>query len=228
MARKLLIVEDEIQIIRVVRAYLEQAGYEVLVARDGQEGLLRFGQERPDLVILDLMLPKLPGLDVFRAIRRSSNVPVIMLTAMAEETDKLVGLELGADDYVTKPFSPRELVARVRAVLRRSEREAEPAGLVRAGEIEIDVQAHRVVVRGSEVELTPTEFDILVALAGHPGRVFSRAQLMDAALGESYEGYERTMNVHIKNLRQKIEVDPRNPEHIKTVYGVGYRFEECG
>lgn len=226
MARKILFVEDEEQIVRVVRAYLEQAGYEVLVARDGPEGLRRHRQESPDLVVLDLMLPGMDGLDVCRAIRRESSTPIIMLTARAEETDKLIGLELGADDYITKPFSPRELVARIRAVLRRTIGEQVAPATIRAADIEIDTEAHTVSVRGQPVDLTPTEFDLLAALARHPGRVLSRAQLLDAALGEVYEGYERTIDVHIRNLRRKIEPDPGNPRYIQTVYGVGYRFQE--
>lgn len=226
MAKSILIVEDEEQIVRVVRAYLEQAGYEVLVARNGPEGLMRVRQQRPDLVVLDLMLPGMDGLDVCRAIRRESSTPIIMLTARAEETDKLIGLEIGADDYMTKPFSPRELVARVRAVLRRVGGDEPAETLIRAANVEIDLQAHTVLVQGQSVDLTPTEFDLLVAMARHPGRVLSRAQLLDATLGEVYEGYERTIDVHIKNLRRKIEPDPRAPRYIQTVYGVGYRFAE--
>jgi len=226
VAKSILIVEDEEQIVRVVRAYLEQAGYEVLVARNGPEGLMRVRQQRPDLVVLDLMLPGMDGLDVCRAIRRESSTPIIMLTARAEETDKLIGLEIGADDYMTKPFSPRELVARVRAVLRRVGGDEPAETLIRAANVEIDLQAHTVLVQGQQVDLTPTEFDLLVAMARHPGRVLSRAQLLDATLGEVYEGYERTIDVHIKNLRRKIEPDPRAPRYIQTVYGVGYRFQE--
>jgi len=226
VAKSILIVEDEEQIVRVVRAYLEQAGYEVLVARNGPEGLMRVRQQRPDLVVLDLMLPGMDGLDVCRAIRRESSTPIIMLTARAEETDKLIGLEIGADDYMTKPFSPRELVARVRAVLRRVGGDEPAETLIRAANVEIDLQAHTVLVHGQSVDLTPTEFDLLVAMARHPGRVLSRAQLLDATLGEVYEGYERTIDVHIKNLRRKIEPDPRAPRYIQTVYGVGYRFQE--
>ena len=227
MAKKILVVEDEEQIIRVVRAYLEQAGYEVSVARSGPEGLMRVRQERPDLVVLDLMLPGMDGLDVCRSIRRDSSTPIIMLTARAEEADKLVGLELGADDYMTKPFSPRELVARMRAVLRRAGGEEQAETMIRAADIEIDLQAHTVQVQGQTIDLTPTEFDLLAAMARHPGRVLSRAQLLDATLGDFYEGYERTIDVHIKNLRRKIEPDPRNPRYIQTVYGVGYRFQEA-
>jgi len=224
---KVLLIEDEMQIVRLVRAYLEQAGFQVSVARDGEEGLRRVRQEQPDLVVLDLMLPKMDGLDVCRAIRKSSNMPIIMLTARAEEVDKLVGLELGADDYVTKPFSPRELVARARAVLRRaSAATAEPTELVRAGGLEIDPATHMVMVDGAPVELTPTEFDLLLTLARHPGRVYTRAQLLEGVLGDAYEGYERTIDAHIKNLRRKIEPDSRQPRYIQTVYGVGYKLQE--
>lgn len=223
---KVLLIEDEMQIIRLVRAYLEQAGFQVSVARDGEEGLRRARQEQPDLVILDLMLPKMDGFDVCRAIRKSSNVPIIMLTARAEETDKLVGLELGADDYVTKPFSPRELVARVRAVLRRTSAAAETPELVRMGGLEIDPATHTATVDGVPVELTPTEFNLLLTLARHPGRIYTRAQLLEAVLGDAYEGYERTIDAHVKNLRRKIEPDPRRPRYIHTVYGVGYKLQE--
>ncbi len=224
---KVLLIEDEMQIVRLVRAYLEQAGFQVSVARDGEEGLRRARQEQPDLVILDLMLPKMDGLDVCRTIRKSSNVPIIMLTARTEETDKLVGLELGADDYITKPFSPRELVARARAVLRRANAAgAEPTDLVRVGGLEIDAATHTATVDGVPVELTRTEFDLLLTLARHPGRVYTRAQLLEAVLGDAYEGYERTIDAHIKNLRRKIEPDPRQPRYIQTVYGVGYKLQE--
>ncbi len=224
---KVLLIEDEAQIVRLVRAYLEQAGFQVSVARDGEEGLRRARQEQPDLVILDLMLPKMDGFDVCRAIRKISNVPLIMLTARAEEADKLIGLELGADDYITKPFSPREVVARVRAVLRRTHAAAaEPTEPVRVGGLEIDPVAHVARVDGVLVELTPTEFELLLTLARHPGRVYTRAQLLEAVLGDAYEGYERTIDAHIKNLRRKIESDSRQPRYIQTVYGVGYKLQE--
>jgi two-component system alkaline phosphatase synthesis response regulator PhoP len=186
-----------------------------------------FRHERPALVILDLGLPGMDGLDVARTIRRESNVPLIMLTARVDEADKLIGLELGADDYITKPFSPRELVARVRAVLRRSsgEREQAPQPIV-SGDVKIDLERRLVTVSGLTVELTPTEFDLLVVLARHPGRVFTRLELLDRVQGYAFEGYERTVDAHIKNLRQKIEPDPKEPRYVLTVYGVGYRFEE--
>ena len=224
MSDTILVVEDEVKIARLVRDYLENAGYRVLVAHRGDAGLALARTERPDLIVLDLMLPGLDGLDFCRTIRRDSQVPVIMLTARADEADKLVGLELGADDYVTKPFSPRELVARVRAVLRRARgAEAEPE-LLRQGDLALDVARHEVSVGGRPVELTPTEFDLLAAMMRAPGRVFSRTQLLDLVQGEAYEGYERTIDAHIKNLRQKIEPDPKNPRYILTVYGVGYKL----
>jgi len=227
MKKKILIVDDEPKIARVVREYLEQAGYLVAWAEDGRQALHAIRTEKPHLVILDLGLPELDGLDVTRAIRRESSLPIIMLTARLEESDKLIGLELGADDYVTKPFSPKELVARVRAVLRRAEgAPAESDALIIMGGLTIDSSRRQVSVDGRPVELTPTEFDLLTVLARNPGRVFSRLQLLDQVQGDAYEGYERTIDAHIKNLRHKIEPDPRRPRWITTVYGVGYRFEE--
>ncbi len=223
----ILIVDDEPKIVKTVRAYLESAGFCVVVAEDGQMALTVFRHEKPALVILDLGLPGMDGLDVARTMRRDSNVPMIMLTARVDEADKLIGLELGADDYVTKPFSPRELVARVRAVLRRAgaEREQAPLPIV-SGDVKIDLERRLVTVGGQTVELTPTEFDLLVVLARHPGRVFTRLELLDRVQGYAFEGYERTVDAHIKNLRQKIEPDPREPRYVQTVYGVGYRFGE--
>jgi DNA-binding response OmpR family regulator len=223
----ILVVDDEPKIVRTARAYLESAGFRVVTAYDGQVALTVFRHEKPALLILDLGLPGMDGLDVARTIRRDSNVPIIMLTARVDEADKLIGLELGADDYVTKPFSPRELVARVRAVLRRTGAEREQAlPPVIAGEVEIDRERRRVTVVEREVELTPTEFDLLVVLARHPGRVFTRLELLDRVQGYAYEGYERTVDAHVKNLRQKIEPDPKDPRYVLTVYGVGYRFCE--
>lgn len=223
---KILVVEDEQQIVRVTRAYLERAGHLVIDASDGQMALHQFRHENPDLILLDLMLPKLDGLDVCRVIRKESDVPIIMLTARVEEVDKLIGLELGADDYITKPFSPRELVARVRAVLRRSQRLEPETSLITAGDVTIDPYRRRVTVRGRDVELTPTEFDLLRVFTSNPGRVFSRLELLDRVQGESFEGYERTIDTHVKNLRRKVEVDSSTPRLIETVYGVGYRFQE--
>jgi DNA-binding response OmpR family regulator len=223
----ILIVDDEPKIVKTVRAYLESAGFRVLVAEEGQMALTVFRHEKPALVILDLGLPGMDGLDVARTLRRDSNVPMIMLTARVDEADKLIGLELGADDYVTKPFSPRELVARVRAVLRRAGNEREQAPLpIVSGDVKIDLERRLVTVGGQTVELTPTEFDLLVVLARHPGRVFTRLELLDRVQGYAFEGYERTVDAHIKNLRQKIEPDPREPRYVQTVYGVGYRFGE--
>lgn len=227
MARKILIVEDEAKLIRTVRLYLEQAGYSVAWAEDGQQGLAAFRNEKPALVLLDLNLPgELDGLDVCRTLRRESNVPIIMLTARSEETDRLIGLELGADDYIPKPFSPREVVARVRAVLRRSEQPETAPEIITASDLQIDVNRHTVTVAGKAVELTTSEFDLLVALARYPGQVFNRAQLLEQTQGATYEGYERTIDQHIKNLRQKLEADPRQPRYVLTVYGVGYKFAE--
>jgi len=223
----ILVVDDEPKIVRTAKAYLENAGFAVVTAGDGQMALTVYRHEKPALVILDLGLPGLDGLDVARTLRRESDVPIIMLTARVDETDKLIGLELGADDYITKPFSPRELVARVRAVLRRSggEREQAPPPIV-AGEIRIDLERRLVTVSGEAVELTPTEFDLLAVLARHPGRVFTRLELLDRVQGYAFEGYERTVDAHVKNLRQKIEPEPKQPRYVMTVYGVGYRFAE--
>jgi two-component system alkaline phosphatase synthesis response regulator PhoP len=223
----ILVVDDEPKILKTVRAYLENAGFRVVTAGDGQMALTVFRHEKPALIVLDLGLPGMDGLDVARTLRRDSNVPIIMLTARVDETDKLIGLELGSDDYVTKPFSPRELVARVRAVLRRTggEREQAPAPIV-AGDVVIDVERRQVTVSDQPAELTPTEFDLLVVLARHPGRVFTRLELLDRVQGYAFEGYERTVDAHVKNLRQKIEPDPKQPHYLLTVYGVGYRFAE--
>jgi DNA-binding response OmpR family regulator len=223
----ILVVDDEPKIVKTVGAYLEKAGYRVVTADNGQMALTVFRHEKPALVVLDLGLPAMDGLDVARALRRDSNVPIIMLTARVEEADRLIGLELGADDYVTKPFSPRELVARVRAVLRRAgaEREQAPAPIA-AGDVHIDLERRLVTVEGQPVDLTPTEFDLLLVLARHPGRVFTRLELLDRVQGYAFEGYERTVDAHVKNLRQKIEPDPKQPSYVLTVYGVGYKFGE--
>jgi DNA-binding response OmpR family regulator len=227
----ILVVDDERKIVDLVRLYLEREGYRVLAAYDGKAALALARQERPALIVLDWMLPGLSGVDVCRTLRQESTAPIVMLTARAEEADKLIGLELGADDYVTKPFSPRELVARVRAVLRRSESAAgsdadvdREAAVVTVGEVTADLPRHQVRVAGRAVELTPTEFALLATLIRSPGRVYSRLQLLDQALGDRYEGYERTVDAHIKNLRQKLEPDPAKPRYVLTVYGVGYKF----
>ena len=226
MSKKILIVEDERKLVRVLRGYLEQAGLDVVDAFDGKQALAVFRREKPNLVILDLNLPELDGLDVARVIRKDSNVPIIMLTARIEEADRLIGLELGADDYVTKPFSPREVVARVRTVLRRVEGETASVEILRADAIELDVTKHIVTVQGEPVELTPTEFDLLKVLMQNPGRAFTRIQLLDQVQGETYEGYERTVDAHIKNLRRKIGDDTKQPHIILTVFGVGYKLAE--
>lgn len=221
----ILIVEDEPELVKVLRSYLEAAGYTVHSAGRGDTGLTAWEQRKPDLVILDLNLPGMDGLDVARAIRRKGATPIIMLTARVEEADQLVGLELGADDYVTKPFSPRLLVARVRALLRRTEEVGSHVPrILRVADLEIDPDGHLVHRAGAEIELTPTEFSLLAALAAQPGRAFSRLQLLEATSGSAYEGYERTIDAHIKNLRAKLELDPKNPRYIETVFGVGYRF----
>jgi two-component system alkaline phosphatase synthesis response regulator PhoP len=212
----------------VLRGYLEQAGFRVVTAGDGTGALAQYRHERPDLVLLDLNLPGLDGLDVARRLRAQSNVPLIMVTARVEETDRLIGLELGADDYITKPFSPREVVARVRAVLRRAESAPAAPPLIREADLVIDLTRHSVTRAGEPVELTPTEFNLLAALAREPGRAFTRLQLLEAAQGDAFEGYERTVDAHIKNLRAKLERDPRQPAYIETVFGVGYRFAEAG
>jgi two-component system alkaline phosphatase synthesis response regulator PhoP len=225
---KILVVDDDRKIVDLVQAYLERDGYRVLAAYDGLQALELARQKWPDLIVLDLMLPGLDGLDVCRILRGEGNkVPIIMLTAKTTEADKLVGLDLGADDYVTKPFSPRELVARVRAVLRRvSEGEYEGPSEVRFGDLVVDFAGHEVQVRGETVHLTPTEFKLLEVLIKEPGRAFSRLELLDRVFGYDFEGFERTIDVHVKNLRKKIEPDSQNPTYIKTVYGVGYKFAD--
>ncbi len=226
MNELVLVVDDEIQIRKVVEEYLKRGNFRVASAGDGVAALSAFRQEKPDFVILDLNLPKMDGLDVCRAIRKESNVPIIMLTARVEEADRLIGLELGADDYIVKPFSPRELVARVRTVLRRAsqtEPVSAPNRKISEGDLEIDLDAHAVILAGKQVDLTPTEFNLLAALAASPGRVFSRLQLLESAQGQAYEGYERTIDAHIKNLRAKLG----SAKYIETVFGVGYRFRKA-
>jgi len=222
---KILIVDDEPKIVRLVADYLEAAGFGVTTARSGEEALMRARTESPDLVVLDLGLPGLDGLDVTRNLRRDGELPIIMLTARDDETDRIIGLELGADDYVTKPFSPRELVARVRAVLRRHAGAAH-AEILRAGELELDVPRMRTARAGEPIELTATEFSLLAAMARHPGRVFTRSQLLDAIHGVAFESYERAIDAHVKNIRRKLEPDPRTPQYLLTVYGVGYRLAD--
>jgi two-component system, OmpR family, alkaline phosphatase synthesis response regulator PhoP len=224
--RTILVVEDEPQIAALVRDYLEHAGFAVLTATDGAAGLTLARARRPDAVVLDLGLPKLDGLDVVRALRRDSTVPIVILTARGDETDKVTGLELGADDYVVKPFSPKELVARIRAVLRRAENAARPAERLVVGDLDLDLARHRATLSGRTVALTPTEFELLAALAREPGRVFTRGQLLDAVHGFSLETYERAIDGHVKNLRRKLEPDVAAPRYVLTVHGVGYALAE--
>jgi two-component system alkaline phosphatase synthesis response regulator PhoP len=225
--QRILIVDDEPKIVRLVRDYLERAGFAVSVAGDGREALMRARTEHPDLVILDLGLPDLDGLDVTRELRRTSEMRIIMLTARDDETDRVIGLELGADDYVTKPFSPRELVARVRAVLRRQAGAASGAEVRRVGDLTLDIPRLEARVGDRAVALTATEFALLAAMAREPGRVFTRSQLLDAIHGVAFESYERAIDAHVKNIRRKIEPDPRAPSRLLTVYGVGYRLSDA-
>ncbi len=224
MPDKILLIEDEAKIARTVRLYLEQAGYQVTTVDDGALSMPAFRREQPDLIILDLLLPHVDGWDVCRQIRQVSGVPIIMLTARSEETDRIVGLELGADDYIAKPFSPREMVARVRAVLRRSQGVAHSPEVIRAADLAMDMERREAVVAGRSLELTPIEFDLLAALVRHPGQVFTRLKLLDQLGDVAYAGYERTIDQHIKNLRAKLGDDARNPRYILTVFGVGYKF----
>jgi two-component system alkaline phosphatase synthesis response regulator PhoP len=224
--KTVLVVEDELRIARLVRDYLEQAGFAVLQAGDGAEALSLARAVKPDMIILDLGLPSRDGLDVTRSLRERSAVPIIMLTARTDEADRIVGLELGADDYVTKPFSPKELVARVRAVLRRAEATLGGGEVVRSGPVTIDIPKRKVTVHGDTVELTATEFDVLLTLARHPGRIYTRAQLLDTVHGVAFDSYERSIDAHVKNIRRKIEPDPRRPALVLTVYGVGYKFAD--
>ncbi|MBN1429522.1 MAG: response regulator transcription factor [Anaerolineae bacterium] len=225
MAQKILIIEDERQIARLVRLYLEEAGFQAVENHDGKQAIFAFRHEKPDLVILDLNLPGIDGLDVCRALCRESDVPVIMLTARSEEADRLIGLEMGADDYIVKPFSPREVVARVRAVLRRTSRSQSPPEIMRVGSLTLDMTGYRASIGDHVLTLTPSEFEILVTLARNAGRVLSRFQLLEETQGVTYEGYERAIDQHIKNLRRKIEGDAGQARIIHTVHGVGYRLD---
>ena len=226
--KTILVVDDEPKIVKLVRDYLERAGFGVRVAVDGKSALLMSWAEKPDLIILDLGLPKMDGLDVTRELRKVSNVPVIMLTGRSEESDKLVGLELGADDYITKPFSPKELVARVRVIFRRMENVSnDNQEILRVADLTFDVPRLRLTAVGREIqELTPTEFSLLAEMARYPGRVFTRAQLLDAVHGVAFESYERAIDAHVKNIRHKIEPNPPEPRYLLTVYGVGYKFTD--
>jgi DNA-binding response OmpR family regulator len=224
----ILVVEDELSIAQLVRDYLRHAGFEVIVAGDGDAALSTVRGQRPDLVLLDLGLPGRDGLDVTRELRRTTNLPIVMLTARGDEADRIVGLELGADDYVVKPFSPKELVARVRAVLRRTATAARDGGpeVIRAADVEVDVPRMRVSVGGRPIELTPTEFQLVATMVRQPGRVFTRGQLLDAVHGVAFESYERAVDAHVKNIRKKIEPSPGRPRYLLTVHGVGYRFAD--
>ncbi len=226
MKQTILVVDDEPKVARLARDYLEKNNFRVFVADDGTMALAVARREKPDLIVLDLMLPGMNGLDVCRAIRRESDVPIIMLTARAEESDQLVGLELGADDYVTKPFSPRALVARVRAVLRRTQGDMRPIGVIHTGDLMIDLKGYRVTQSGETLNLTRNEFKLLSLLAQHPGQTFSRAQLLEGLHGVVYDGYDRSIDSHIKNLRRKIEPIPAEPRYVLTVYGIGYKFAD--
>jgi DNA-binding response OmpR family regulator len=223
---KILVVDDELKIARLVRDYLTEAGFSVTLASTGPAAVAAARSERPDLVVLDIGLPGIDGYDVTRSIRAQSTVPIIMLTARSEETDRIVGLELGADDYVVKPFSPRELLARVKAVLRRTSGQV-AAETIRVDDVVIDLPQRTVRRGGVEIQLTVSEFELLRTLAASPGRVYTRGQLLDAIRGVSFESYERAIDAHVKNLRKKLEPDPRHPIYVQTVYGVGYRFTDA-
>ena len=224
--RTILVVEDEPQIAGLVRDYLEHAGFAVLTAGDGAGALALARTRRPDAIVLDLGLPRIDGLDVIRALRRDSTVPIVILSARGDETDRVTGLELGADDYVVKPFSPKELVARVRAVLRSVEARPNPDQRIVTGDLEVDLARRRVIAAGRRVDLTPTEFELLATLAREPGRVWTRSQLLDAVHGFSLETYERAIDGHIRNLRRKLEPDDAAPRYVRTVHGVGYALAE--
>ena len=225
--KRILVVDDEVKIVEVVKSYLLNSGYNVNCAYDGTEALSIFDKWKPSLVILDLMLPDMTGEEICKIIRKKSKVPIIMLTAKVEEADVLKGLDIGADDYVTKPFSPKQLVARVNAVLRRTENDPEPISKVisfKGEDLSIDHENHEVRKKGELINLTPIEYKILLSLLKYPKKIYTREELISVALGEDFNGYDRTIDTHIKNLRQKIETDPKNPEYVLTIHGVGYRF----
>lgn len=229
MAQRILVVDDDRQIVRLVQSYLQQSGFTVLTAYDGEEALHAMRREKPDLVVLDLMLPQRDGLDLTRLVRSDealAAIPILMLTARVEDVDKLIGLELGADDYLTKPFNPPEVVARVKAILRRSSGALKPPAVVQIRGLRLDLERHTAAIDDRLLELTPTEFDLLHVLMQNPGRAFTRGELIEKTVGYGYEGLERTVDSHIKNLRKKIESDPAKPEYLETVFGVGYRLRE--
>lgn len=227
MKRKILVVDDNPKIVEVLQAYLESEGFEVATAADGAAAIEVAAASRPDLALLDVMLPGIDGIELTRRFQRDYNLPVILVTARTDEIDRLIGLEVGADDYISKPFSPREVVARVKAVLRRIERAEQPRvdEVLRVGGLELDLAGRSVTVDGAPADLTRTEFDLLTTLVAHPGRVYTRMQLMEAAQGDAFEGYERTIDAHVKNVRRKLGDDPRDPAYIQTVFGVGYKLE---
>ncbi|MCA9934877.1 MAG: response regulator transcription factor [Anaerolineales bacterium] len=224
MSKTILVVDDEPRLVNLVRGYLEQEGFTVVTAGNGRDALFSARDHQPDLIVLDLMMPEMDGWEFMRLHRQERSTPIIMLTARIEDVDKIAGLEMGADDYITKPFSPRELVARVRAVLRRMEPATEKSDILRAGTLQLDRTARSLKVDGQLMELTRMEFDLLGTLMGSPGRAFSRLELLERTQGFAYDGYERTVDVHVKNLRKKIEPDSSNPTYVLTVFGVGYRF----
>ena len=225
MTKTILVVDDKANVRTLLREYLTEEGFQVATAENGREALFVARHEKPDLIILDIMMPEMGGYDFMRHYRKESDTPIIMLTAKLEETDKVLGLELGADDYVTKPFGMKEIVARIRAVLRRTSKAVPPANILRAGGITLNQDEHTVKVGEQFVDLTPSEFDMLGVLMSAPGRVFSRLDLLESLQGTAFEGVERTIDVHVRNLRTKIEADPSNPQRIETVFGVGYRFQ---
>lgn len=226
MPRDVLVVDDNEKIVEVLTAYLEQAGFSVRSAIDGPAAIAEVDRAVPDIALLDVMLPGVDGIELTRRFQREHGLPVILVTARSDEVDRLIGLEVGADDYISKPFSPREVVARVKAVLRRARDQRPGDDTVRIGELSVDAERRAVAVQGREVDLTRTEFDILAAMAAHPGRVYSRLQLLEIATGDAFEGYERTIDAHVKNIRKKLGEDPRAPRYVHTVFGVGYKVED--
>ena len=224
MAKTILVVDDEARLVSLLEAYLRQEGFRVVTAADGRQAAEVAAREKPDLIVLDIMMPEVDGLDFLRSHRRHATTPIILLTARVEEDEKVVGLELGADDYMTKPFRPRELLARIRAVLRRGGQVVPERALLRVAELTLDREQHRVTVAGRPVDVTPSEFELLAALMAHPGRVFTRLELLEQVQGTDYLGYERTIDVHVKNLRAKIEPDPHHPRYVETVFAIGYRM----
>ena len=228
MSQTILVVDDKKELRVMVQSYLEEEGFRVVLASDGQEALYVARHERPDLIILDLMMPNMGGYDFLKAHKREADTPIVILTARLEESDKILGLELGADDFVTKPFSMRELTARVRAVLRRASRAPQEPEVLRVADVTLDRGSRKVSVESRLVDLTPSEFDLLAAFLSSPGRAFTRAELLDRLQGDAFDGYERTIDVHIRNLRTKLEPNPSKPRYVETVYGVGYRFSDGG